>query len=154
ARVERTTGDERGRTGAARPGEPAAALRAHAVGLERRPRVAARARAPGHARERGPRLSAVSRRQRDVLRAALDLDLPDARVAPERQGDRRADARGTIGVPVQPRLHLPMIYKFKSKATGDVIMMGPNGDQVLRLIGKEPAAKGIIEVAAMPSAMA
>ena len=47
-----------------------------------------------------------------------------------------------------------MIYKFKSKATGDVIMMGPNGDQVLRLIGKEPAAKGIIEVAAMPSAMA
>ena len=47
-----------------------------------------------------------------------------------------------------------MIYKFKSKATGDVIMMGPNGDQVLRLIGKEPAAKGIIEVAAMPAAMA
>ena len=47
-----------------------------------------------------------------------------------------------------------MIYKFKSKAAGDVIMMGPNGDQVLRLIGKEPAAQGIIEPGAMPAAIA
>jgi Domain of unknown function (DUF1840) len=47
-----------------------------------------------------------------------------------------------------------MIYKFKSKAAGDVIMMGPSGDAVLRLIGKAPAAKGIIEVAAMAPAMA
>ncbi|WOB08911.1 DUF1840 domain-containing protein [Piscinibacter gummiphilus] len=46
-----------------------------------------------------------------------------------------------------------MIYKFKSKAAGDVIMMGPSGDQVLRLIGKEPSAKGIIEPAQMPAAM-
>ena len=42
-----------------------------------------------------------------------------------------------------------MIYKFKSKATGDLIMLGPHGDQVLRLIGREPAAQGIIEPAAM-----
>jgi hypothetical protein len=47
-----------------------------------------------------------------------------------------------------------MIYKFKSKAAGDVIMMGPSGDQVLRLIGKEPAPTGIIEVAQMPAALA
>lgn len=47
-----------------------------------------------------------------------------------------------------------MIYKFKSKAAGDLIMMGPSGDQVLRIIGKEPAPKGIIEPAAMPAAMA
>ena len=47
-----------------------------------------------------------------------------------------------------------MIYKFKSKAAGDVIMMGPNGDQVLRVIGKEPAAQGIIEPADMPAAIA
>jgi hypothetical protein len=47
-----------------------------------------------------------------------------------------------------------MLYKFKSKVTGDVIMLGPNGDQVLRIIGHEPAAKGIIEVAAMPAAIA
>jgi len=47
-----------------------------------------------------------------------------------------------------------MIYKFKSKAAGDVIMMGPAGDTVLRTIGKEPAPKGIVEPAAMPAAIA
>jgi hypothetical protein len=46
-----------------------------------------------------------------------------------------------------------MLYKFKSKAAGDVIMMGPTGDHILRIIGKEPAPKGIIEVADMPGAM-
>lgn len=47
-----------------------------------------------------------------------------------------------------------MLYKFKSKAAGDLIMMGPTGDQVLRIIGKEPAPKGIIEAAAMAAAIA
>ncbi|MEO6410780.1 MAG: DUF1840 domain-containing protein [Burkholderiaceae bacterium] len=46
-----------------------------------------------------------------------------------------------------------MIYKFKSKAAGDVIMLGASGDDVLRTIGKSPAAKGIIEAADMPAAM-
>lgn len=46
-----------------------------------------------------------------------------------------------------------MIYKFKSKAAGDVIMLAKSGDEVLRSIGKEPAAQGIIEAAAMPDAM-
>ena len=44
-----------------------------------------------------------------------------------------------------------MIYKFKSKAAGDLIMLGPNGDQVMRLIDREPAAKGIFEVADLPA---
>jgi len=47
-----------------------------------------------------------------------------------------------------------VIYKFKSKATGDLIMLEPHGDQVLRLLGRAPAARGIIEVAAMPAAIA
>ena len=46
-----------------------------------------------------------------------------------------------------------MIYKFKSKAAGDVIMMGPAGDEVLRTIGKSAAAQGIIEVGAMAGAI-
>lgn len=46
-----------------------------------------------------------------------------------------------------------MIYKFKSKATGDVIMLGASADQLLRIIGKEPAARGIVQPEAMPSAM-
>ncbi len=47
-----------------------------------------------------------------------------------------------------------MIYKFKSKAAGDLIMMGPSGDQVLPIIGKQPAPKGIIEPDAMAAAVA
>ena len=46
-----------------------------------------------------------------------------------------------------------MIYKFKSKATGDLVMLGADGDQLLRLLGREPAARGIIDVAAMPAAL-
>lgn len=46
-----------------------------------------------------------------------------------------------------------MIYKFKSRAAGDVIMMGPAGDDVLRLIGKSPSVQGILEVGAMPTAI-
>ena len=47
-----------------------------------------------------------------------------------------------------------MLYKFRSKAAGDVIMLGPNGDQVMRLVGREPAARGIFEVEAMPGLIA
>ena len=46
-----------------------------------------------------------------------------------------------------------MMYKFKSKATGDLIMAQPVGDRVLGLIGKEPGPQGIIEVDQMPAAM-
>lgn len=47
-----------------------------------------------------------------------------------------------------------MIYRFRSPATGDVVMLGPSGDELLRLIGREPAPQGIIEPAAMPAAIA
>ena len=45
------------------------------------------------------------------------------------------------------------MYRFKSKADSDLIMMAPVGDQILRILGREPAAKGIIEVAALPGAI-
>ncbi|MEO5771610.1 MAG: DUF1840 domain-containing protein [Burkholderiaceae bacterium] len=47
-----------------------------------------------------------------------------------------------------------MLYKFKSKAAGDIIMLEPHGDQLLRLLGRSPASKGIFEVDAMPALMA
>jgi hypothetical protein len=47
-----------------------------------------------------------------------------------------------------------MIYKFKSKAAGDLILLGPHGDQLMRILGREPAAKGIIEPAQMAAAVA
>jgi cyclopropane-fatty-acyl-phospholipid synthase len=37
-----------------------------------------------------------------------------------------------------------MLYKFKSKAAGDLIMLEPNGRRVLEAIGKHPGPKGII----------
>lgn len=47
-----------------------------------------------------------------------------------------------------------MLYKFKSKSTGDLIMLEPNGNRVLEIIGKTPAAQGIVQVAQMPAAIA
>lgn len=51
-----------------------------------------------------------------------------------------------------------MLYKFKSKVTGDVIMLQPNGERLLEIIGKrnasEPAAKGILLPDQMPQALA
>ena len=46
-----------------------------------------------------------------------------------------------------------MLYKFKSKAAGDLIMLEPNGRRVLQIVGKEPGAKGIIQPAEMPGAI-
>lgn len=46
-----------------------------------------------------------------------------------------------------------MIYKFKCKATGDLIMLAPQGDALMRALGREPAAQGIIELAAMGQAL-
>jgi hypothetical protein len=46
-----------------------------------------------------------------------------------------------------------MLYKFKSKAAGDLIMLEPNGRQVLQIIGKDPSPKGIIEPAQMAAAI-
>jgi hypothetical protein len=46
-----------------------------------------------------------------------------------------------------------MLYKFKSKAAGDLIMLEPNGRRVLEIIGKGGAAKGIILPEQMPGAI-
>jgi len=46
-----------------------------------------------------------------------------------------------------------MIYKFKSRATGDLIMTQPVGERVLALIGKDRTPQGIIEVGQMPAAI-
>ena len=46
-----------------------------------------------------------------------------------------------------------MMYKFKSQATGDLIMTQPVGDRVLSLIGKAATPRGIIEVDQMSAAM-
>lgn len=47
-----------------------------------------------------------------------------------------------------------MLYKFKSKTTGDLIMLEAHGRHVLEIIGKTPGAQGIVQVAQMPAAIA
>ncbi|MRD48862.1 DUF1840 domain-containing protein [Caenimonas koreensis] len=46
-----------------------------------------------------------------------------------------------------------MLYKFKSKATGDLIMLEPNGKRVLQIIGKDAGPKGIVLPEEMPAAI-
>ena len=47
-----------------------------------------------------------------------------------------------------------MLYKFKSRATGDLIMLEPDGRHILEIIGKTPGPQGIIRVAEMLPAVA
>ncbi len=47
-----------------------------------------------------------------------------------------------------------MLYVFKSKATGDVIMLQANGERILQIIGKDPGPKGIVLPQQMPAAIA
>ena len=46
-----------------------------------------------------------------------------------------------------------MLYKFKSAASGDLIMLAPHGDELMRVLQREPAARGIVEVEAMQRAI-
>ena len=46
-----------------------------------------------------------------------------------------------------------MLYKFKSKNAGDVIMLEPNGRKVLEVIGKDAGPTSIILAAQMPAAI-
>ena len=46
-----------------------------------------------------------------------------------------------------------MLYRFKSKASGDVVMLQPNGKQLLEILGKDPAGPGIILPEQIPDAI-
>lgn len=47
-----------------------------------------------------------------------------------------------------------MLYKFKSQATADVIMLRENAEELLKIISKEPGPTGIVTVAQVPAAVA
>ena len=46
-----------------------------------------------------------------------------------------------------------MLFRFKSKVAGDLIMLEPNGRRVLEIIGKDPSQAGIILPAQMSAAL-
>lgn len=47
-----------------------------------------------------------------------------------------------------------MLYRFKSRAAADVVMLQPNAEELLKIISKEPGEKGIITAAQAPAAIA
>ncbi|MFT4242401.1 MAG: DUF1840 domain-containing protein [Acidovorax sp.] len=47
-----------------------------------------------------------------------------------------------------------MLYKFKSRATADVIMLEPNGRQLVQIMGKTPGQGGIVTAEQAPGAIA
>lgn len=59
-----------------------------------------------------------------------------------------------IATAVVPAPEATMLYEFKSKATGTVTMTGAVAERLLRIVGKEPGAKGIFTVEQMPDAIA
>lgn len=47
-----------------------------------------------------------------------------------------------------------MLYRFQSKATGDVVMLEASGRRVLQIVGKDPDGPGIILPEQMAAAIA
>lgn len=47
-----------------------------------------------------------------------------------------------------------MLYKFKSRAAADLIMLEPQGRQIVTLMGKTPGPSGIVTAAQIPGAIA
>ncbi len=47
-----------------------------------------------------------------------------------------------------------MLYKFKSRATADLIMLEPQGRQMVTIVGKTPGPNGIVTAAQIPAAIA
>jgi hypothetical protein len=46
-----------------------------------------------------------------------------------------------------------MLYKFKSSVCAEVIMLQPNAEELLKIIGKAPGATGIITKDQIPGAI-
>ena len=47
-----------------------------------------------------------------------------------------------------------MLYEFRSRATGTVVMTGDVAEPLLRAMGKEPTPSGIVTVAQLPEIIA
>ena len=46
-----------------------------------------------------------------------------------------------------------MVYKFVSRATAEMIMLEADAKNILKIVGKDPSAQGIITVAQIPAAI-
>jgi hypothetical protein len=67
---------------------------------------------------------------------------------------------GTISTQVQVDVYrraaqqIAPMYTFKSKTTADLLMFKATGDELLRLMGHEPSATGIVQASELAAALA
>jgi hypothetical protein len=66
--------------------------------------------------------------------------------------NRRGSCHNQVVAALLQRVETAMLYRFKSKASGDVVMLGPNGKQLLEILGKDPEGPGILLPEDMPAA--
>lgn len=45
------------------------------------------------------------------------------------------------------------LYRFKSRETGDLVMLEPHGRRILEILGKDPAQPGVIQARQMDAAV-
>lgn len=45
------------------------------------------------------------------------------------------------------------IYRFKSRETGDLVMLRPHGERLLEILGKDPQTPGVLLAEDMPRAI-
>lgn len=45
------------------------------------------------------------------------------------------------------------LYRFKSRETGDLVMLEPDGQRMLEILGKDPSGPGVILPQQMPAAV-
>jgi Fe-S cluster assembly ATPase SufC len=45
------------------------------------------------------------------------------------------------------------VYRFKSRETGDLVMLAPHAQRILEIIGKDPGREGIVLPQQMPAAI-
>lgn len=45
------------------------------------------------------------------------------------------------------------VYRFKSRETGDLVMLKPQGERLLQILGKDPSGPGVLLPADMPRAI-
>lgn len=45
------------------------------------------------------------------------------------------------------------LYRFKSRETGDLVMLQPHGQRILEILGKDPSGPGVVMPGEMPAAV-
>jgi hypothetical protein len=82
------------------------------------------------------------------------MQAPNSTSKPKKKYLAKVDQGFMITANVLRKIGETMIFEFKSRATGSVIMTKDVAQNILRIIGKDASPQGIIVPQAMPEAIA